>query len=99
MEDSLLDSPPMASLAFGPLYNNPDNNQTESSQAQLILDSLNARLHGIFHNQIRQALELDLLYAKVNETGNKLHSSISGWPPTGTEYQQLQKPLHTYGTS
>jgi len=77
MEDTLLDSPPMASPAFGPLYNDPDDNQTESSQAQLILDTLNARLHGIFRDRIRQALELDPLYAKVKETGNKLHYSIS----------------------
>jgi len=77
MEDNLLDSPPMASPAFGPLYNDPDDNQTESSQAQLILDTLNARLHGIFRDRIRQALELDPLYAKVKETGNKLHYSIS----------------------
>jgi len=77
MEDRLLDSPPMALLAFGPLYNDPDDNQTESSQAQLILDTLNGRLHGIFCHRIRQALELDPLYAKVKETGNKLHYSIS----------------------
>ena len=50
MEDTLLDSPPMASPAFGPLYNDPDDNQTESSQAQLILDTLNARLQGIFRD-------------------------------------------------
>ena len=77
MEDTLLDSPPMASTAFGPLYNDPDDNQAESSQAQLILDTLNARLHGIFRDRIRQALELDPHYAKVKETGNTLHYSIS----------------------
>jgi len=77
MEGSLLDSPPMASLALGPLFNDPDDNQTESSQAQLILDILNTCLHGIFRDQIRQALELDPLNAKVKETGNKLHYSIS----------------------
>jgi len=77
MEDTLLDSPPMASPAFGPLYNDLDDNQSESSQAQLILHTLNARLHGIFPDRTRQALELDPLYAKVKETGNILHYSIS----------------------
>jgi len=72
-----IDSPPIASPAFGPLYNDPVDNQTESSQAHLILDTLNARLHGIFRGRIRQALELDPFYAKVKETGNKLHYSIS----------------------
>jgi len=77
MEDSLLNSPPMASPAFGPLHNDPDDNQTESSQAQLILDNLDARLNGIVRNQIRLALELDPLYTKVMVTGIKLHYPIS----------------------
>jgi len=76
MEESLLDTPSMASPAFGPLYNDPEDNQAESSQAQLILDSLNACRHSFFRDQIRQALELDPHYAKVKETGNKLHYSI-----------------------
>jgi len=53
IEDPLLDTPPRASPAFGPLYNDPDDNQAESSQVQLILDSLNARLHGICGDRIR----------------------------------------------
>jgi len=77
MEGSLLDTPPMTLPAFGPLYNDPDDYQTESTQAQLILNTLNARLHGIFRDRITQALEPDPLYAKVKETGNKLHYSIS----------------------
>jgi len=40
MEDTFLSTPPMASPAFGPLYNDPDHNQTDSSQAQLILDTV-----------------------------------------------------------
>jgi len=67
----------MASPAFGPLYNDPEDNLAEPSQAQLILNSLNAHLHGIFRDRIRQALELDPLYAKVKEINNKLHYSIS----------------------
>jgi len=96
MEDSLLDSPPMAAPAFGPLYNDPDDNQTESSQAQFILDTLNARLHGIFRDRIRQALELDPLYAKVKETGNKLNYSISDGlllAQKTNSYQNLYIPM------
>ena len=61
MEDSLLDTPLMPSPVFGPLHNDTADNQTEFSHAELILDTLNARLHGTFRHHIRQALELELL--------------------------------------
>jgi len=77
MKDSLLDTPAMASPAFRPRYNYPDNNQYESSQAQLILDTLNARLHDICCHRIRQAFEVDPLLPRVKETGNKLHHLMS----------------------
>ena len=77
MEESLLNTRPMVSPAFGPCYNDHEDNLAESSQAQLILNSLNPHLHGIFCNGIRQALELDPLYAKVHKTGNKLPYLIS----------------------
>jgi len=96
MEDSLLNSSPLASPPFGPVYNDPDDNQTESSHAQLILDTLNAYLHGIFRDRIRHALELDALYAKVNETGNKLHYSISNdllLAQNTNGYQKVYIPL------
>ena len=51
---------------------------------------------GDFRPRVHKALELDPLYARVKQTGNKLHYSIDGglWIPQNTNgYQNLYIPV------
>jgi len=66
----------MASPAFGPFYSKPHWDPAESEKAQTYLGTLHSTLRGDFQPRVLKALELDPLYARVKETGDKLYYSI-----------------------
>jgi hypothetical protein len=78
MNETILDTPPMASPAFGPLYSQAgyDPEAREATNANQFLSTLHSRLMGILAQRIREALKSDALYTRVKETDNKLHYSI-----------------------
>ena len=78
MQESIIDTPPMASPALEPLYREPYLSPGEAEWAQLFIGTLDSTLMGDFRPRALKALELDPLYARVKQTGNKLHYSIDG---------------------
>ena len=78
MQESIIDTLPMASLVFEPLYSEPYLSPGEAERAQSFIGTLHSTLMGDFCTRVLKALELDPLYASVKQTGNKLHSSIDG---------------------
>ena len=78
MQESIIDTPPRASPAFEPLYNEPYLSPREAERAQSCIGTLHSTLMGDFRPRVLKALELDPLYARVKQTGNKLHYSIDG---------------------
>ena len=78
MQESIISTPPMASPAFEPLYSELYLSPGETEWAQSFIGTLYSTLMGDFRPRVLKALELDLLYARVMQTGNKLHYSIDG---------------------
>ena len=76
MQESIIDTAPMALLAFKPLYSEPFLSPDEAERGQSFIGTLHLTLMGDFHPRILRALELDPLYTRVKQTGNKLHFSI-----------------------
>jgi len=76
MNDTILDTPPMASPAFSPLYSQAGYDSDEATNANQFLNTLHSRLMGILAPRVREALMTDALYTRVKETDNKLHYSI-----------------------
>jgi len=76
MNDTILATPPMASLAFSPLYSQAGYDSDEASNADQFLSNLHSRLMGILAQRVREALKTDALYTRVKETNNKLRYSI-----------------------
>ena len=96
MQESIIDTPPMPSLAFEPLYSEPYLSPGEAQRAQSFIGTLHSRLMGDFRPRVLKALELDPLYARVKQTGNKLHYSIDGgllMAQNTNEYQNLYIPV------
>ena len=78
MQESIIDTPSMASPAFEPLYSERYLSPGEAQLAQSFIGTLHSTVMGDFCPRVRKALELDPLYARVEQTGNKLHYSIDG---------------------
>ena len=80
IQESIIDTPPMASPAFEPLFSEPYLNPGEAKLALAFIGTLYSTLAlmGDFSPRVLKALELDPLYARVKQTGNKLHYSIDG---------------------
>ena len=78
MQESIIDTAPMVLLAFEPLYSEPFLSPGEAERGQSFIGTLHVTLMGDFRPRILRALELDPLYTKVTQTGNKLHFSIDG---------------------
>ena len=78
MEESIIDTPPMASPAFEPLYSELYLSTGEAERAQSFIGTLHSTRMGDLRPRVLKALELDPLYARVKQTGNKLHYSIDG---------------------
>ena len=78
MQESIIDTPPIASPAFDPLYTEPylQVSPGEAERAQSLIGTLHSTRMGDFRPRVLKALELDPLYARVKQTGNKLHYSI-----------------------
>jgi len=76
MNDTILATPPMASLALSPLYSQAGCDSDEATNANQFLSTLHSRLMGILAQRVREALRTDALYTRVKETDNKLHYSI-----------------------
>ena len=76
MQESIIDTPPMASPALEPLYSEPHLSSGEAEREQSFISTLHSTLMGDFRPRVLKALELDPLYARVKQTGNKLHYSI-----------------------
>ena len=96
MQESIIDTPPMASPAFEPLYSEPFLSPGEAERAQSFIGSLHSTLLGDFRPRVLKALELDPLYARVKQTGNKLHYSIDGgllMAQNTNGYQNLYIPV------
>ena len=96
MQESIIDTPPMASPAFEPLHSEPYLSPGEAEQAQTFIGSLHSTLMGDIWPQVLKALELDPLYARVKQTGNKLHYSIDGgllMAQNTNGYQNLYIPV------
>ena len=66
----------MVSLALEPLYGEPFLSPGEAERAQSFIGILHSTLMGDFSPRVLKALELNLLYTRVKQTGNKLHYSI-----------------------
>ena len=96
MQESIIDTPSMASPAFEPLYSEPYLSPGEAERAQSFIGTLRSTLMGDFRPRVLKALELDPLYAKVKQTGNKLHYSIDGgllMAQNTNGYQNLYIPV------
>ena len=96
MQESILNTPPMTSPAFEPLYSEPYLSSGEAERAQTFIGSLHSTLMGDFRPRVLKALELDPLYATVKQTGNKLHYSIDGsllMAQNTNGYQNLYIPV------
>ena len=78
MQESIIDTPPMASPAFEPLSSKLYLSPGEAEQAQSFIGTLHSTLMGDFRPRVLKGLELDPHYARVKQTGNKLHYSIDG---------------------
>ena len=78
MQESIIDTPPMASPAFEPLYSEPFLSPGEAKRGQSFIGTLHLTLMGDFHPRVLRVLELDPLYTRVKQTGNRLHFSIDG---------------------
>ena len=78
MQESIIDTPPMASPPFEPLYSEPYLSRGEAERAQSLIGTLHSTLIGDFRPRVLKVLELDPLYARVKHPGNKLHYSIDG---------------------
>jgi len=76
MNDNILATPPMASLAFSPLYSQAGYDSDEATNANQFRSTLHSRLMGILVQRVREALKTDSLYTRVRENDNKLHYSI-----------------------
>ena len=76
INDTILATPTMASLAFSPLYSQAGYDSDEATNANQFLSTLYSRLIGILAQRVREALKTDALYTRVKETDNKLHYSI-----------------------
>jgi len=66
----------MASPAFSLLYSQSGYDSYELTNANQFLSTLHSCLMGILAQRVREALETDTLYTRVNQTANKLHYSI-----------------------
>ena len=78
MQESIIDRSLMASPAFEPLYSEPYLSHSEAERAQSFIGTLHSTLMGDCHPRVLKILELDTLYARVKQTGNKLPYSING---------------------
>ena len=96
MQESIIDTPPMASPVFEPLYSEPYLSPGEAERAQSFIGTLHSILMGDFRPRVLKALELDPLYARVKQTGNKLNYSIDGgllMAQNTNRYQNLYIPV------
>ena len=96
IQESIIVPPPMASTAFETLYSEPYLSPVEAEQAQSFIGTLHSTLIGNFRPRVLKAKELDPLYARVKQTGNKLHYSIDGgllMAQYTNGYQNLYKPI------
>ena len=96
MQESIIDTPPIPSPALEPLYSEPYLSPDEAEHAQTFIDSLHSTLMGDLRPRVLKALELDPLYARVKQTGNKLHFSIHGgllMAPNTNGYLNLYIPV------
>ena len=78
MQETIINTPPMALPAFEPLYSKPYLGPCEAEPAQSFIGTLHSTLIGDFCPRVLKALELDPLYARVKQTGNKLYYSTDG---------------------
>ena len=96
MQESIIDTPPMASPALQPLYSEPYLSPGEAERAQSFISTLHSTLMGDFRPRVLKALELDPHYARVEQTGNKLHYLINGgllMAQNTNRYQNLYIPV------
>ena len=86
----------MASPVFEPLYSKPYLSPGAAERVQSFISTLHSTLMGDLRPRVRKALELDPLYARVKQTGNKLHYSIDGgllMAQNTNGYQNLYLPV------
>ena len=96
MQESIIDTPPMALPAFEPLYSELYLSPGGAERVQSFISTLHSTLMGDFRPRVLKALELDPLYARVKQTGNKLHYSINGglvMAQNTNGYQNLNIPV------
>ena len=96
MQESIINTPPMASPAFEPLYRKPYLSPGEAERAQSFIGTLHSTLIGDFRPRVLKAIELDPLYARVKQTGNKLQYSIDSdllMAQNTNGYQNLYIPV------
>ena len=96
MQESIIDTPPMASPAFEPLYRQPYLSPGEAEWAQSFICTLRSTLIRDCRCRVLKALELDPLYARVKQTDNKLHYSIDSgllMAQNTNGYQNLYIPV------
>ena len=100
MQESIIDTPPRASPAFQPLYSEPYLSPGEAEPAQSFIGTLHSTIMGDFRPRVLKALELNPLYARVKQTGNRLHYSIDGallMALNTNGYQNLYIPVRPLG--
>jgi len=76
MNDTILATLPLVSLAFNPLYSQAGYDSDEATNANQLRSTLHYRLMGIRAQRVREAVETNAIYTRVKETDNKLHYSI-----------------------
>ena len=77
MQESIINTRPMASPALEPLYSEPYLSHGEAERAQTFIGTPHSMLMGDFRPGVLKALELDPLYTRVKQTGSKLHYSMN----------------------